>query len=59
MIPMEIQMKESTLLGQEVVVSASRVEESILESPVSIEKMDILAIQNKLRHHYFLNFPAS
>ena len=33
------------LLGQEIVISASRVEESILESPVSIEKMDILAVQ--------------
>jgi len=42
----EIVLKESTLLGQEVVVSASRVEESTLKSPVSIERMDILDIQN-------------
>lgn len=41
-----IQLEESTLLGQEVVVSASRVEESALKSPVSIERMDILDIQN-------------
>lgn len=41
-----IQLEESTLLGQEVVVSASRVEESSLKSPVSIERMDILDIQN-------------
>ncbi len=40
-----VQLEESALLGQEVVVSASRVEESILESPVSIEKMDIRAIK--------------
>lgn len=42
----EIRMEEQVLFGQEVVVSASRVEESILQSPVSIEKMDILDIQN-------------
>jgi len=42
----EIRMVEQVIFGQEVVVSASRVEESILRSPVSIEKMDILDIQN-------------
>lgn len=42
-----------SLLGQEVVVSASRVEESILESPVSIEKMDILEIQNTPADNYY------
>lgn len=42
---LQIQLNESTLLGQEVVVSASRVEENILESPVSIEKMGILDVQ--------------
>ena len=43
---LEIRLEESIIFGQEVVVSASRVEESILQSPVSIEKMDILDIQN-------------
>ncbi len=42
----EIQMDESVTLGQEIVVSASRVEESTLKSPVSVERMDILDIQN-------------
>ena len=42
---LNIQLVESALLGQEVVVSASRVEESILGSPVSIEKMNILDVQ--------------
>ena len=42
----EIRLVEAVILGQEVVVSASRVEESILQSPVSIEKLDILDIQN-------------
>lgn len=41
-----IQLSEQAILGQEVVVSASRVEESILQSPVSIEKMDIRDIQS-------------
>ncbi len=50
---LQIQMIEQTLLGQEVVVSASRVEESILESPVSIEKMDILAVQNTSADNYY------
>ncbi len=42
---LDIELEYQTLLGQEVVVSASRVEESILESPVSIEKLDIRDIQ--------------
>lgn len=42
---LDISLEEQTLLGQEVVVSASRVEESILKSPVTIEKMDLLAIK--------------
>ncbi len=43
---LDIVLAEESLLGQEVVISASRVEESILRSPVSIEKMDIRAIQD-------------
>ena len=50
---LKIEMKESLLLGQEVVVSASRVEENILKSPVSIEKMDILAVQNTSSDNYY------
>ena len=37
----EFVMKEQATLGQEVVVSASRVQESELKSPVTVEKMDI------------------
>jgi len=43
---LEIALEEQSLLGQEIVVSASRVEESILRSAVSVEKMDIRAIQD-------------
>lgn len=42
---LNVSMSEQTMLGQEVVISASRVEESILQSPVTIEKMDLLAIK--------------
>ena len=50
---LSITLEEQTVLGQEVVVSASRVEESILESPISIEKMDILDIQNTSSDDYY------
>ena len=50
---LDIQLAESTLLGQEIVVSASRVEENILRSPVSIEKMNILAVQNTSADTYY------
>lgn len=38
---LDIKLNEQLLLGQEVVISASRVEENILRSPVSIEKMNL------------------
>lgn len=50
---LSISLEEQSILGQEVVVSASRVEESILQSPVSIEKMDILAVQNTASDNYY------
>ncbi|MGM0546978.1 MAG: TonB-dependent receptor [Bacteroidota bacterium] len=40
-----IELSEAAIVGDEVVISASRVEESILESPVSIEKLDAIGIQ--------------
>jgi len=40
-----IALNTQTYLGKEVVVTASRVEESILKSPVAIEKLDIRAIK--------------
>lgn len=50
---LRVQLAEQSMLGQEVVVSASRVEESILQSPVSIEKMDILAIRDTPADNYY------
>ncbi|WP_295124174.1 TonB-dependent receptor [uncultured Chitinophaga sp.] len=40
-----VSLTSASILGQEVVVSASRVPESILQSPVSIEKMDLRSIR--------------
>src|SRR5690606_31631276 len=40
-----VEMTTQTVLGKEVVVTASRVPESILRSPVAIEKLDIRAIR--------------
>lgn len=42
---LDVQLEEQSILGQEIVVSASRVEENILQSPVTIEKVDLLTIQ--------------
>lgn len=50
---LQVTLAEQFMLGQEVVVSASRVEESILKSPVSIEKMDILAIRDTPADNYY------
>lgn len=50
---LDIKLAEQTILGQEVVVSASRVEEGILQSPVSIEKMDILQVQSTPSENYY------
>ncbi len=42
---LNIVLAEQITLGQEVVVSASRVAEDVLKSPASVEKLDIRAIQ--------------
>ncbi|MCU0444486.1 MAG: carboxypeptidase-like regulatory domain-containing protein [Microscillaceae bacterium] len=49
----DVKLSEQTILGQEVVVSASRVEESVMRAPVTIEKMDILAIQQAPTADFF------
>src|SRR5438128_862015 len=44
--PLTVQLVPSLILGQEVVVSATRVATRILESPVSIERVNAAAIRN-------------
>jgi len=42
---LQVALSTQTVLGNEVVVTASRVAESILKSPVAIEKLDIRTIR--------------
>ncbi|MBC7776087.1 MAG: TonB-dependent receptor [Phycisphaerae bacterium] len=51
--PLEISLSESLSALNEVVVSASRTEERLLRSPVSIEKMDNVAVRNIATLSYF------
>ncbi len=43
---LNVALTEQISIGQEVIVSASRTEEELLKSPVSVEKLDIRALQN-------------
>ena len=43
--PINVSLKSGNELLQQVVISASRIEENIQKSPISIEKMDTKAIQ--------------
>ncbi|KIO76104.1 energy transducer TonB [Pedobacter lusitanus] len=45
-LQLNIALVTQTLLGNEVVITASRVPENILKSPVAIEKLDIRAIRD-------------
>ncbi len=49
----EVTLNQASVLGSEVVVSASRVEEKLLESPVTIEKLDLIAIQQSSAADYY------
>lgn len=48
-----IQLVEQTIPGQEVVVSASRTREGLLQSPVSIEKLNSLALTSSPSYDYY------
>ena len=49
----KIELETAAVLTDEVVVSASRVEESILEAPVTIEKLDPIAIRQSSTPDYY------
>lgn len=49
----DIQLVEAPLLGNEVVVTASRVEESILQSPVSVEKIGLKDLKESTAPTFF------
>jgi iron complex outermembrane recepter protein len=48
-----LSMEEQVIMGQEVVVAASRVEESVMKSPVSVEKMDIKQIKETASSNFY------
>ena len=50
---LEVSLEPSFTLGNEVVVSASRVPERILESPVSIERVSTATIRNTAATNYY------
>lgn len=50
---MDMELPEATLFGNEVVVSASRYEESILSTAASIEKIDIIGIQQAAAANFY------
>ncbi len=49
----KIELETQTILGQEVVVTASRIEESVMRSPVAIEKLDLKAIKETPAPSFF------
>ncbi len=50
---MDVRMEEESTMVSDVVVSASRVEERILESPVTVEKLDPIAIKQSASPDYY------
>jgi len=42
---LRIEISEQTIMGSDIVVSASRVEERVIDAPISIEKIDAIGIQ--------------
>ncbi|HEY4208425.1 MAG TPA: TonB-dependent receptor [Puia sp.] len=53
-----VDFKPGSILGTEVVVSASRVPQNILESPVSIEKMNTASIRNIAAPSFYDALPS-
>lgn len=50
---LNILLEEKIILGSEVVVSASKIEENLLEVPVTIEQMDLISIRNSPSDDYY------
>jgi len=49
----DVKLRAQAVMSDLVIVSASRVEEKILESPVTVEKMDIIAIRQSSTNDYY------
>ncbi len=50
---LNITLREQAFFGSEVVLSASRVEQDVLQSPVSIERMDVIAIRESAAPNFY------
>lgn len=50
---LEVTLEEETITGGDFVVSASRVEESILEAPVTIERQDVIQLRTSASDDYY------
>ncbi len=50
---LNIGLIEQAIMGQEVVIAASRVEESVMKSPVTVEKMDIRGIRETASSNFY------
>ncbi|MCP9770781.1 TonB-dependent receptor [Lacihabitans sp. LS3-19] len=48
-----ISLEDQDIMGQEVVVSASRVEQSVMKSPVTVEKLDLRAIRETASPNFY------
>ena len=51
---LRIEIREDTVLGSDIVVSASRFEQTIMEAPVSVERMDIIAVNQTPAPSYYM-----
>ena len=52
-ITVDVQLEPKTVLGEEIVVAASRTPERLLESPVSIERVSTATIRNTPAVNYY------
>ncbi|HJT75054.1 MAG TPA: carboxypeptidase-like regulatory domain-containing protein, partial [Chitinophaga sp.] len=56
--PLTVLLVPTDILGEEVVIAASRVSQSILESPVSIEKLNTTAIRESPTPSFYDALPS-
>ncbi|MCK4568771.1 MAG: TonB-dependent receptor [Bacteroidales bacterium] len=52
-IILQIKLEPDVIMGAEVVISASRVDEKIMEAPLTIQKMNVKQIENAASGDYF------
>jgi iron complex outermembrane receptor protein len=52
-IDLVVRIEESAIIGDEIVVSASRVEQRLLDSPVSIERLDAISIRESASPNFY------